>query len=209
MARYPEQIERAIELFSRLPGVGRKTAERYVLYLLRQAHPGSASDKVSGDILDSFSRQLQALRANIKLCQTCYNFATADQCVICHDPQRNPRLICVVGESSSLRAVEQTNDFDGVYHVLGGIINHLSGIGPDQLRIKELVARVKTGQIDEVILAINADIAGEATSLAVIEALQPTGVKISRLARGLPAGSDIEYADDITLGSALRDRKAV
>lgn len=203
MARYPEQIERAIEMFSRLPGVGRKTAERYVLFLLRK------SSTENSDILDSFSRQLQALQANIKLCQTCYNFATADLCVICHDSQRNPRLICVVGESSSLRAVEQTNDFDGVYHVLGGIINHLSGIGPDQLRISELVARVEAGDIDEVILAINQDIAGEATSLAVIEALQATGVKVSRLARGLPAGSDIEYADDVTLGSALRDRKIV
>lgn len=197
MARYPEPIEQLIQSFTILPGVGRKTAERYVFYLLKQ----------SPTILQQLSQHVTNLQQTITTCTQCYNFSLTPVCEICSNSQRDHSLICVVADSASVFAFEQTGDWTGVYHVLGGTINQLEGIGPDELRIKELVERVKTGNVQEIILAMNPDSHGETTAQYVIAALKTYPVKITRLARGLPSGADIEYADDVTLGNALKDRR--
>lgn len=199
MPHYLEPIEQLIQAFMALPGVGRKTAERYVFYLLKQPT----------QLLEKFSEHLLNATTQLHLCQQCYNFSLRDRCSICSDSARVTNLLCVVAESQNVFALEQTEAWPGVYHVLGGTINQLEGIGPEQLRIKELVTRITSGNITEVIIATNPDTAGETTALYVIEALKPYPVKITRLARGLPAGADIEYADDVTLGNALRERKTI
>lgn len=199
MAAYPEVIEELIKKFIILPGVGRKTAERYVLFLLKQ----------SPTVLTELQVGLQNAQRDIRLCSTCYNFTTDQQCEICQDAQRDAGLLCVVADSSAIFALEQTHDFKGLYHVLGGTINQLEGIGPDQLRIAQLAQRIQSSSVREVIIGLNPDTVGESTALYVIEALKQLPVTITRLARGLPAGSDIEFADDITLGNALKDRRAI
>lgn len=200
MARYPEAIERLIQAFTILPGVGRKTAERYVLHLLRQ--PAA--------VVQSIALGLQEVQNIIRDCEVCFNITTAERCDICRDSQRDQAIVCVVSDSASIQAIEQTGDFMGIYHVLGGTVNQLEGIGPEQLHINELVTRVtQSPTINEVIIATNPNVAGETTALYVTEALKGTTVRVTRLARGLPAGSDIQYADDVTLGNALKDRKVI
>lgn len=200
MPRYPEAVDRLIQDFTILPGVGRKTAERYVFHLLRQPE----------QTLRSLALGLQDVQKSVTDCAQCYNIAISSSCEICSDSQRDPTIVCVVTESSSLHAIEQTGDYRGVYHVLGGTINQLDGIGPDELRIKELVERVeKSNNIKEIIIATNPNISGESTALYVIDALKDNDITITRLARGLPAGSDIQYADDVTLGNAMKDRKTI
>ena len=199
MARYPEAIEHIISSFTRLPGVGRKTAERYVFFLLKQPP----------QVLRNFSANLLAAEQSVVHCSRCYNISTQPMCEICRDQQRSSALVCVVADSSTIFSIEQTNTYRGVYHVLGGTINQLDGIGPDQLHIKELRQRISAEGINEVILGLNPDVAGEATTLYIMEALKDTPVNISRLARGLPAGADIEYADDITLSAAIQDRQTI
>lgn len=197
MPRYLEPIEQLIQSFVALPGVGRKTAERYVFSLIKQ----------SPHLLQEFSTRLIAAATSVHLCQQCYNFTLNDLCTICKNINREHGLVCVVAESQNVFALEQTEAWPGIYHVLGGTINQLEGIGPDQLRITELVERVKAGNIIEITIATNPDTAGETTALYILEALKPYAIKTTRLARGLPAGADIEYADDITLGNALRERR--
>lgn len=199
MSHYPVHIEDLIQALTVLPGVGRKTAERYAFHLLRQ----------SNSSVQHLSQLLVNAKRELKLCSTCFNYSTSARCDICEDAQRSKSIVCVVPESTSVYAIEQAGTYRGVYHVLGGVINQLSGIGPDQLRIRELVNRIQQNTISEVILALNFNAAGESTTLYVLDALKSVDVKISRLARGLPAGSDIEYADDVTLGNAIEDRKTI
>lgn len=199
MARYPATIEQLITAFMALPGVGRKTAERYVVYVLKQP------PEVIGQLVATLNHAQQAMR----LCQRCFNFSTGTLCEICQSGQRDQTTVCVVSDGTAVAALEQAGNYHGTYHILGGTINQLEGIGPDQLHIKELVERVQQQAVTEVILGTNPDMTGEATALYVIDALKDTAVLVTRLARGLSAGSDIEYADDVTLSSALENRKAV
>lgn len=199
MARYPAAIEQLIVAFTVLPGVGRKTAERYVVYLLKQP------PEVVGQLLV----QLQSASRSVKLCAQCFNFSSGELCDICSNSQRDQSTICVVSDGSIVAALEQSGVYHGTYHVLGGTVNQLEGIGPEQLHIAELLVRVKVQGVTEVILGTNPDMPGEATALYLIDALKDSGVIVSRLARGLSAGSDIEYADDVTLSSAIENRKPV
>lgn len=200
MAKYPQPIENCIQKFTALPGVGRKTAERYTFSILKR----------SPQLLQEYIEALQALKNSVRVCEQCYNYTTDTICEICRDSQREQTIICIVPEISTLFTIEQTTIFRGLYHVLGGTINHLEGIGADHLRLKNLLERIQRLNIQEVILALNSDMAGEATMLYITQALNTLPhLKISRLAQGLPAGSDIEYADDLTLENALRDRKTI
>ncbi|MBI2416273.1 MAG: recombination protein RecR [Candidatus Kerfeldbacteria bacterium] len=199
MPAYPAAIEQLISQLIRLPGVGRKTAERYALAWLRQGDTA----------LNPLMTAVQAVQQQIGLCQQCYNYTTTERCDICSNPQRDQQLVCVVADSAAVFAFEQIGDYHGTYHVLGGTINPLDGITADQLRLPQLVDRVQQVKVQEIIIGTNPDHPGEATALAVIAALQPCQVKITRLARGLPAGSDIEFADDVTLGEALKDRRTI
>lgn len=199
MARYPAGLEQLIVAFTSLPGVGRKTAERYVTHLLKQP------PEVVGQLITS----LQSALKTVHLCSQCFNFAADGLCDICKNAQRDSAIVCVVSDSAAVTALEQAGTFPGMYHVLGGTINQLEGMGPEQLHLQELVARVNDKNVTEVILGMNPDMTGEATALYVIDALKPTGVAITKLARGLSSGSDIEYADDITLGAAMENRKPV
>lgn len=197
MVSYPLALEQLIELFSTLPGVGRKTAERYVLYVLKQPNGFNAK----------FAQALQTASHGVKLCSNCFQFTTDPLCSICANTQRDHHTICVVQESSAVLAFEQTGDYHGVYHVLGGTANQLEGFDADRLRIPALLKRIADRLVTEIIIGTNADHAGEATALLVKTALKDIPVTITRLARGLPAGSEIEFADDVTLGQALVHRQ--
>ena len=181
-----------------LPGIGRKTAERFVFYLLKQN---------KGDI-NSFSQHLKDLHDNLHLCPNCFNFSGQQgPCSICLDSMRDQRIICIVEEIHDLTVIENTNEYKGTYHVLGGKIDPLEGVGAENLNVKKLIERIKTQNINELILALNPDIQGEATILYLRKLFTSLPIKISLLARGLPMGSDIEYADEITLGNALKGRQ--
>lgn len=196
----PEPVTKLVEAFSRLPGVGPKTASRLTYYLLR------APDEVSL----SLSEALRDLKTLTKLCSNCFNITVNDPCPICSDPQRDQRVIAVVEEPLDVLAIERTGVFNGTYHVLHGAISPVNGIGPDEIRIKELVARVDKGGILEIIIATNPGHEGDSTAMYITtRALANKGVKITRLARGLPVGGDIEYVDAVTLMRALQGRSEV
>lgn len=192
----PEPVTKLIEAFSRLPGVGPKTASRLTYFLLR------SPDEVSLVL----SEALRDLKTLTRMCSVCYNITTTDPCPICGDGHRDQRLIAVVEEPLDVLAIERTSSFNGVYHVLHGVINPVGGVGPDDLKIRELVARVDQGGITEVIIATNPGYEGDATAMYIREQLLAKGVKMTRLARGLPVGGDIEYADSVTLMRALQGR---
>jgi recombination protein RecR len=193
----PEPITNLIEAFSRLPGVGPKTASRLTYYLLR------APDDISQRLGDA----LLALKANTRFCSVCHNITVTDPCGICADDKRDQHTILVVEEPLDVLAIERTGSYRGVYHVLHGVINPVGGVGPDDLRLRELGARVDAGSVLEVIIATNPSYEGDATFMYIQkEVLRGKGVKITRLARGLPVGSDIEYADIVTLTRALQGR---
>jgi recombination protein RecR len=199
MPHYPQPIEQLLQSFMALPGIGRKTAERFVFFLLKQPQ----------DTIKLFSDRLLAALVEIKLCKDCKVISLHERCTICSDPKRNHQAICVVAESPNVFTLEQTAAWDGVYHVLGGVINHFESIGPEHLQIQSLIERIKRDQVNEVIIATNPDNHGETTALYLIDAIKPLNIKTSRLARGLPAGADIEFADDVTLGNALKDRRII
>ncbi len=192
-----DPIERLIDALMRLPGIGPKTAARLAYYLLR------APDEVTSELVDA----LQELRTRVRYCRRCFNVASGELCAICADPERDERLLCVVEEPLDVVAIERSGAYRGVYHVLHGVINPLENIGPEDLRLKELVARVQEGQVQEVILATNPNMEGEATAMYIARLLQPYGVRITRLAHGLPVGGDLEYADQYTLARALEGRR--
>ncbi|OGB99912.1 recombination protein RecR [candidate division KSB1 bacterium RBG_16_48_16] len=188
-------VERAINEFSKLPGIGRKTAQRHVFFLL----------KSTDDEIDELVRVLKDLKEKVRHCSLCFNLTEVDPCPLCSNPERDRSMICVVEEPNDVVAVEKTGEFKGLYHCLGGVLSPLDGVGPDDLHIKELLARLDE-QTTEVIIATNPNTEGEATALYLARLIKPLGIKISRIARGLPVGADLEYADEITLSRAFEGR---
>ena len=203
MSKFPPALQNLIDHFSRLPGVGPKTALRFVFYLLKQPK----------EEVTKFAAALGVIKDNIATCQVCQNFSEKNPCPICADSRRDHSSICVVAEHQDLPVIENTGEHHGTYHVLGGVLDPLHGVTPDQLKIKELVARIQNanGKIREIILALNPDLEGETTMLYLTKLIKSFGksIKITRLARGLPMGSDLEYADEVTVSDALKGRKEI
>lgn len=195
--RYPSTLlEQAVNELSTLPGIGRKTALRLALYMLRR----------DPDYTERFASSLLALRRDVKYCQVCYNLSDVDVCPICANPARDHSVVCVVENVKEVMAIENTGQFKGVYHVLGGIISPMEGIGPNDLQIESLVARVAEGEVNEVILALSTTMEGDTTNFFLYRKLKPLGVKVSVIARGVAIGDEIEYADEVTLGRSILDR---
>jgi recombination protein RecR len=192
----PEPVTKLIDAFSRLPGVGPKTASRLTYYLLRQP------EEVTQRLADA----LNDLRTNTKFCSVCFNITVDDPCPICSDPKRDHHKILVVEEPLDVLAIERTGTYDGLYHVLHGAVDYVSGVTVSDLKIRELVDRVEKGEALEIIIATNPSQEGDATAMYIQRELKPRGVKITRLARGLPMGGDIEYVDTVTLSRALQGR---
>jgi recombination protein RecR len=197
MAATPEAVTRLVDELSRLPGIGPKTASRLAYYLLR-----APIEQVR-----SLGEAVSTLRDRITFCSRCFNITEADPCPICADERREHGTVCVVEEPLDVLAIERTGEYQGLYHVLHGAISPVEGIGPDDLRIAELVARVQASGIEEVILATNTSLEGEATAMYVQRQLLPLDLRVTRLARGLPVGGDLEYADAVTLARALEGRR--
>jgi recombination protein RecR len=191
-----EPLLKAIEELSKLPGIGRKTAQRLALFIL----------KSSEEDVNKLVNSLLELKTKLHYCSKCYNLAVEDLCEICQNPKRDQSLLCVVEEASDVIAIEKTNEFNGIYHIIGGILSPLSGIGPEDLKIKELVKRFENETIKEVILALNADTEGETTSLYLARLIKPLVTRVTRIARGLPIGGDLEFADEATIGRAMLNR---
>jgi recombination protein RecR len=196
---YEGVIQELIDELGRLPGVGPKSAQRIAFYLLQ----------ADEDQAKRLAEVLTEVKERVRFCEQCGNVAEAEICNICRDPRRSKASICVVEESKDVQAIERTREFKGLYHVLGGAISPIEGIGPDNLRIKELVARLADPEINEVIIATDPNLEGEATATYLTRMLSPMGITISRLASGLPVGGDLEYADEITLGRAFEGRRTV
>ena len=194
---YEGPVQALIDELGRLPGIGPKSAQRIAFYLLKAA-PEDAN---------RLARAITEAKARISWCTRCFNFATGEFCVYCLDERRDPTLVCVVEEPRDIVAVERTHEFNGRYHVLQGAIAPIEGVGPEQLRIKELMKRVEDEQVTEVILATNPNIEGEATAMYLARLLKPLGVRVTRPASGLPVGGDLEYADELTLGRAIEGRR--
>ena len=197
MAYYPEPVARLIEAFQKLPGIGPKTAQRLTFFLLKRP-PAEVT---------ALSEALARVRAQIVNCSVCFNVTEEDPCRICTDPSRDGKSLCVVEEPNDLLALERTGQYRGRYHVLLGALSPLDGIGPEDLRVRELLARLETQPVDEVILATNPNVEGEATAIYLAKLLKPLAGRVTRIARGLPVGGDIEYADEVTLGKSLEGRK--
>ncbi|MDY6911599.1 MAG: recombination mediator RecR [Chloroflexota bacterium] len=194
-----EPVARLIEEFHKLPGIGPKSAARLTYHLLRIPEAGARS--LAEAIID--------VKEKISLCSVCQNLTDTDPCNICQSPNRDPHTICVVEEPLDILAIERTGQFKGLYHVLHGVISPMEGIGPDDLKIRELLARLSEGVVGEVILATNPNLEGEATAMYLQRLISPLEVRVTSLARGLPVGSDLEYADEVTLGQALEGRRAL
>ena len=190
-----EAVERAVHELSKLPGIGRKSAQRLVFFML----------KVPDEEVRALAQALADLHDKVRYCSRCFNITEEDPCPICSDEMRDSRLICVVEEANDVVALEKTGEFKGLYHVLGGALSPLDGIGPDDLKIKALLGRL-TDEVEEIILATNPNTEGEATALYLARLLKPMQLRISRIARGIPVGADIEYADEMTLSRAMAGR---
>lgn len=190
-------VQKLIDELARLPGVGRKSAQRLAFHLL---HIEETDARRLADAIVE-------MRTSVRLCSRCFNITDQEECSICRDLRRDPRLVCVVERAQDIVVVEKTQEFRGRYHVLGGAISPIEGIGPDQLRMRELVARIEAESIGEVIAATNPTVEGDTTALYLAKILKPLGVKVTRLASGLPVGGDLDYADEITLGRALAGRQ--
>lgn len=195
--RYPLPIQRLLDELERLPGIGPKSAQRIAYWLL-------VADAADADRL---AAAIQDVKRSIRFCERCFNFSENELCAICADPERDAATICVVEEPRDLAAVERTGEFRGVYHVLHGAISPIDGIGPEALRMRELVQRAGTGEVVEVVVATNPNVEGETTALYVARLLKPLGVRVTRIASGLPVGGDLEFADEVTLGRALEARR--
>jgi len=197
MSKFAEPMSRLIDELKKLPGVGSKSAQRLAFYILR------ASDEDA----EALATAVRDVKANLRLCSVCNNITDVDPCVYCTSLTRNQRLVCVVEEPTNIAAIEKTKHFNGVYHVLHGSLSPLHGIGPEQLRIANLIARVDAGNVDEVIVATNPTVEGEATATFLSQQLKRAGVKVTRIAMGIPVGSDIEYTDEITMLKAMEGRR--
>jgi recombination protein RecR len=196
---YEGPVQSLVDELGRLPGIGPKSAQRIAFYLLKSA-PEDAK---------RLARSIVEAKERVSWCRRCFNFAEGELCVYCRDDRRDPTLLCVVEEPRDIVAVERTQEYRGRYHVLLGAISPIEGIGPDQLKIKELLARVSDEGVQEVILATNPNIEGEATAMYLARLLKPLGLRVTRIASGLPVGGDLEYADEVTLGRALEGRREV
>lgn len=193
----PDSVTRLIEAFAQLPGIGPKTASRLTFYLLRR--PAEQSEALAQALYD--------LKQKTVFCSVCFNITEQSPCSVCRDEGRDRSIICVVEEPLDVLAIDRTGEFRGLYHVLHGSLSPVDGIGPDELRIAELMARLKVEPVQEVLLATNPNLEGEATAMYLARLIQPLGVRVTRLARGLPVGGDLEYADSVTLGRALEGRR--
>ena len=198
MAQLAPPIERLISELCKLPSIGRKTAQRLAFHLL----------KAPEDDARALARAIGEMRSQIRFCRECFNLADAELCPVCTDTRRDRRVLCVVEEPSNLIALERTGAFQGLYHVLGGALSPLKDVGPEELHIRELMERLRSSEFTEVILATNPDVEGEATAVYLSRLIQPLGLEITRLAQGLPAGSDLEFTDDLTLTRALEGRRS-
>jgi recombination protein RecR len=196
---YEGAIQDLIDALGRLPGIGPKSAQRIAFHILQ------SENETAQALIDA----IRAVKERVKFCVQCGNVSEEDQCRICRDPRRDPTQICVVEESKDVIAIERTREFRGKYHVLGGAISPIDGIGPEQLRIRELMTRLADSNIVEVILATDPNLEGEATATYLARLIKPMGLKVSRLASGLPVGGDLEYADEVTLGRAFEGRRNV
>ena len=197
MSRYAEPMARLIEELKKLPGVGTKSAQRFAFHILRSTDDDAAA----------LAEAVRGLKAALRLCSICNNVTDVDPCAYCASPTRNQRLVCVVEEPTSIESIERTRGYQGTYHVLHGTLSPLHGVGPDQLRTGTLVARVERGEVDEVILATSPTLEGEATASWIAGILRGMGVRITRIATGVPAGSDIEYADEVSMARAMEGRR--
>ena len=192
-------VGRLIEALGRLPGIGPKTAQRLAFYLLR------APEELSRELADA----LVEMRGQVSFCSVCFNITTADPCGICSDTARDRTTICVVEDPLDVVALERTRGYHGIYHVLHGALSPIEGVGPEDLKIPPLLSRVSQGGIEEIIFATNPNVEGDTTAQYLTQLLRPSGVKVSRIARGLPAGGDLEYADEVTLAQAMENRRPV
>lgn len=195
---YPVAIEKLIEEFAKLPGIGYKTAQRLTLYVLN----------LPKDEVEGFANALVKARGTIKYCSICGNFTDTDPCSICGNPNREKSMICVVEQPKDINTMERVKEYNGLYHVLHGTISPMAGRGPDDIKLRELIQRMN-GEVKEVIVATNPNVEGEATAMFISKILKPFGVKVTRIAHGIPVGGDIEYADEVTLSKALEGRKEI
>ncbi len=197
---YSNAVQQLIDELGKLPGVGPKSAQRIAFYLL----------KVPTEEAQALASAIKVAKQRVSFCQRCFNLSEAsEECTICRNPRRHDQLVCVVEDSQDIVAIERTQEFRGRYHVLGGAFSPIDGVGVDQLRIKELMSRVAQEDITEIIVATNPNLEGEATAALLVKFLKPMGVRVTRLAMGLPMGGDLEYADELTLGRALQGRKVI
>jgi len=194
-----EPLTVAIEELSKLPGIGKKTAQRLALFIL----------KMNGAQVENLLKSIKELKTKLKFCSRCNNLSEDELCEVCKSTKRDKSIICVVEEASDVIAIEKTHEFSGLYHVLGGVLSPLTGITPDSLKIKELLKRFENEQISEVILALNPDTEGETTSLYLAKLIKPLNIKVTRIARGLPIGGDLEFADEATIGRAMINRLSI
>lgn len=196
---YATPVSNLIDELAKMPGIGPKSAQRLAFYLL----------KATDEDAEKLAQAILKLKETVKFCPVCYNVTDEPECEFCSDLGRDDAMICVVEEPNDIVAMEKTGEFRGRYHVLGGAISPIDGIGPDDLRIKELLARLNDDTVDEIIVATNPNIEGEATAMYLAKLLKPLGVRVTRLASGLPIGADLEYADEVTLGSAFKGRREI
>ena len=191
-----EPLAAAIEELSKLPGIGKKTAQRLALHILKN----------DLETVENLAASLQNLKIKLRFCSRCFNISEHELCEVCKSEKRDKSVICVVEEASDVMAIEKTNEFNGLYHVLGGVLSPLTGVSPESLKIKDLMKRFGDEQIQEVILALNPDTEGETTSLYLARLIKPLGIRVSRIARGIPIGGDLEFADEATIGRAMLSR---
>jgi len=196
MRSYPKSLARLIEELEKLPGIGPKSAQRLALHLLH----------TSEEEAETLAEAIRQVKQHIHTCSVCFNYTDADQCVVCSDPNRDDGILCVVGDPRDLMAMERAGGFHGRYHVLQGLISPMDGVGPESLRISELLERIRGSSTEEVVLATNPTVEGDATAMYLAGLLKPLGVKVTRIALGLPVGGDLDYADDVTIARALDGR---
>jgi recombination protein RecR len=199
MTKFAEPMARLIDELKKLPGIGAKSAQRLAFYILRS----SAEDA------DALAAAVRDVKAQLRLCSLCNNITDVDPCSYCSSPTRNQRLVCVVEEPTNIAAIEKTRQYNGVYHVLHGSISPLHGIGPEHLRVSNLVRRIEAGEVDEVILATNPTVEGEATAVYLSQQIKRPNLRVTRIATGIPVGSDIEYADEVTMLKSIEGRREV